>query len=92
MIVRSAGNDLNVPCLQSLAERLRIIRHILHINLEVIGQRLLKAHGFCRDHMHQRSALEQVAEAISIVIKEGEAGIGKAQAIIKTLTDKYPLV
>ena len=33
-----------------------------------------------------------MAEAISIVIKEGEAGIGKAQAIIKTLTDKYPLV
>ena len=36
--------------------------------------------------------MEQVAEAISIVIKEGEAGIGKAQAIIKTLTDKYPLI
>ncbi|MCM1266800.1 MAG: serine hydroxymethyltransferase [Bacteroidales bacterium] len=36
--------------------------------------------------------MEQVAEAIAIVIKEGEAGIGKAQAIIKTLTDKYPLV
>ena len=36
--------------------------------------------------------MEQVAEAISIVIKEGEASIGKAQAIIKTLTDKYPLI
>lgn len=36
--------------------------------------------------------MEQVAEAISIVIKEGEAGINRAQAIIKTLTDKYPLV
>ena len=36
--------------------------------------------------------MEQVAEAISIVIKEGETGIGKAQAIIKTLTDKYPLI
>ena len=36
--------------------------------------------------------MEQVAEAISIVIKDGEAGINKAQAIIKTLTDKYPLV
>lgn len=36
--------------------------------------------------------MEQVAEAISIVIKEGESGINKAQAIIKTLTDKYPLV
>lgn len=36
--------------------------------------------------------MEQVAEAIAIVIKEGEAGLGKAQDIIKTLTDKYPLV
>ena len=36
--------------------------------------------------------MDQVAEAISIVIKEGEAGIEKARAIIKTLTDKYPLM
>ena len=35
--------------------------------------------------------MDQVAEAISIVIKEGEAGIDKARAIVKTLTDKYPL-
>lgn len=36
--------------------------------------------------------MDQVAEAISVVIKEGEAGIDKARAIIKTLTDKYPLM
>lgn len=36
--------------------------------------------------------MDQVAEAISIVIKEGEGGIEKARAIIKTLTDKYPLI
>jgi glycine hydroxymethyltransferase len=36
--------------------------------------------------------MDQVAEAISIVIKEGEAGIDKARAIVKTLTDKYPLL
>ncbi len=36
--------------------------------------------------------MDQVAEAISIVIKEGEAGIEKARAIVKTLTDKYPLI
>lgn len=36
--------------------------------------------------------MDQVAEAISIIIKEGEAGIDKARAIVKTLTDKYPLV
>ena len=36
--------------------------------------------------------MDQVAEAVAIVIKEGEAGIEKAQAIIKTLTDKYPLI
>ncbi len=36
--------------------------------------------------------MDQVAEAISVVIKEGENGIDKARAIIKTLTDKYPLI
>ena len=36
--------------------------------------------------------MDQVAEAISIVIKEGEAGIEKARATVKTLTDKYPLI
>ena len=36
--------------------------------------------------------MDQVAEAISIVIKDGEAGIEKARAIVKTLTDKYPLI
>ncbi|NLG05468.1 MAG: serine hydroxymethyltransferase [Clostridia bacterium] len=36
--------------------------------------------------------MEQIAEAIATVIKEGEAGIDKAKAIIKELTDKYPLV
>ncbi len=35
--------------------------------------------------------MDQIAEAIAIVIKEGEAGIGRAKAIVKTLTDKYPL-
>ena len=36
--------------------------------------------------------MDQVAEAVSVVIKEGEAGIGKARAIVRTLTDKYPLI
>ena len=36
--------------------------------------------------------MDQVAEAIATVVKEGEAGIDKAQAIVKKLTDKYPLV
>lgn len=34
---------------------------------------------------------DQVAEAIATVVKEGEAGIPKARAIIETLTAKYPL-
>ena len=34
---------------------------------------------------------DQVAEAIATVIKEQEAGVEKARAIVKTLTDKYPL-
>ncbi len=36
--------------------------------------------------------MDKVAEAVSIVIKEGEAGVPKAQAIVKSLTDKYPLI
>ena len=35
---------------------------------------------------------DRVAEAISIVIKKQEAGIEEARAIIKTITDKYPLI
>ena len=34
---------------------------------------------------------DQVAEAIATVIKEGEAGVAKAQAIIAEITKKYPL-
>ena len=36
--------------------------------------------------------MDRIAEAISIVIKEGEGGISKARAIVKELTDKYPLI
>lgn len=35
--------------------------------------------------------MDRIAEAIATVIKEGEAGIEKAKAIVKELTDKYPL-
>jgi glycine hydroxymethyltransferase len=35
---------------------------------------------------------DKVAEAISIMIKEQEAGIDKAKAIIAGITEKYPLV
>ncbi len=34
---------------------------------------------------------DKVAEAISVVIKEGEAGVDKARAIIAEITAKYPL-
>ena len=36
--------------------------------------------------------MDQIAEAIATVIKEGEAGVEKARAIVKTLTEKYPLI
>ena len=36
--------------------------------------------------------MDRVAEAIAVVIKEGEAGTEKARAIVKALTDKYPLI
>ncbi len=35
---------------------------------------------------------DQVAEAISLVVNGGEAKIEEARAIIKVLTDKYPLI
>lgn len=34
---------------------------------------------------------DQVAEAIAMLIKEGEPAVEKAKSIVKTLTDKYPL-
>ena len=34
---------------------------------------------------------DRVAEAIAAVIKEGKEGVPKAQEIVKTLTEKYPL-
>ena len=35
--------------------------------------------------------MDQIAEAIAMIIKEGESAVEPAKAIIKTLTDKYPL-
>ena len=35
--------------------------------------------------------MERIAEAISTVIREGEAGVGKARAIVDVLVSKYPL-
>ena len=35
--------------------------------------------------------MDRIAEAIAIVIKEGEAGIAKARAIVDALVEKYPL-
>ena len=34
---------------------------------------------------------DKVAEAIAMIIKEGESAVPAAKAIVKTLTDKYPL-
>ena len=34
---------------------------------------------------------DQVAEAIALLIKNGESAVDDARAIVKTLTDKYPL-
>ena len=36
--------------------------------------------------------MDLIAEAIATVIKEGEAGIPAARAIVQSLTDKYPLI
>ena len=36
--------------------------------------------------------MDKIAEAIATVVKEGEAGVAKARAIVDELTAKYPLV
>jgi glycine hydroxymethyltransferase len=36
--------------------------------------------------------MDKIAEAISIVVKEGEDGVPKARAIVDELTKKYPLI
>ena len=36
--------------------------------------------------------MDQVAQAIAYVVKEGEAGVEKARAIVDSLTAKYPLI
>ena len=35
--------------------------------------------------------MDRIAEAIALVVKEGEAKIEEARAIVKELTSKYPL-
>ena len=35
--------------------------------------------------------MDRIAGAVAAVIKEGEAGVERARAIVKTLTEKYPL-
>ena len=36
--------------------------------------------------------MDRIAEAISLIVKEGEAAVPKARAIVDELTAKYPLV
>ena len=36
--------------------------------------------------------MDMIAEAISLVVKKGADGVAEARAIVKTLTDKYPLI
>ena len=35
--------------------------------------------------------MDRIAEAIAMVIKEGEDGVAKARAIVDELVEKYPL-
>ena len=35
--------------------------------------------------------MDTVAEAVAVMIKEGEAASEKAKALVKSLTEKYPL-
>ncbi len=50
-----------------------------------LGTPAITSRGMKEDDM------DQIAEAIAMVIKGGEAKISEARAIVQTLTDKYPL-
>ncbi len=51
-----------------------------------LGSPAVTSRGFNTEDM------DKVADAISIVVKKGEAGVEEAKALVKTLTDKYPLL
>ena len=51
-----------------------------------LGSPAVTSRGFNTDDM------DKVAEAISIVVRKGESGVEEAAAIVKMLTDKYPLI
>ena len=36
--------------------------------------------------------MDVIAEAIAVMLKEGESGAEKARALVKSLTDRYPLI
>ena len=36
--------------------------------------------------------MDVIAEAVATMLKEGETGAEKARELVKSLTDKYPLI
>ena len=58
MIIRAPGYNLDIPGLQTLAQCLCIISHILHICLKVIRQGFFKTYRFRCYHMHERPTLD----------------------------------
>ena len=50
-----------------------------------LGTPAVTSRGMKEDNM------DQIAEAIAMVIKQQESGIAGARAIVQTLTDRYPL-
>src|SRR5699024_952027 len=58
VIVCITGHDLHTALLESLAECLGILHDLLLILPKLRLERFPEAHCLCRDHMHQRSALD----------------------------------
>ena len=57
MIVGTAGHHAVAPVDEAVGHGPRIGDHALLVLLEFRRCRLLEAHGFCSDHVHQRAAL-----------------------------------
>ena len=89
MIIRTAGNDLDITAKQPLAERLRIVHNPLLVYLEIIGERFLEADSLGRDHMHQRASLNAGEDRLikvelirSLLVAQDQAAAGSSQGLM----------
>ena len=89
MIVRTTGNNFNSAAHQSVTESLCIINNVLLVNLEVVAQSFLEADCLCRNHMHQRTALDagenslvEVVFFCCFLVAQNHTASGSAECLV----------